>query len=156
MWITIRPFHYRGRNFKAGDQVPAEKWPARRMFVSRKRIEWVEEPEGAPAQKSISKMNRAELNEYATNIGILDAAEYPNRDALLEKIDEVDEREVDVETSPVDGLESELEDDELEPETVEEEDESAEEEDDTEEIPTVDDSDDEDTEDPNLETPTVE
>ena len=135
MWKTVRPFSYRGKRYKVGDEVPAESWPARSYFVARRRIQFVKPSAETISSSKVKNMTRAELNVLAGQMGIDNPEGYPNREALIVvMIGEESEDDV-VE-----------EDDDLEVEVDEAED--APEEDDAEEDSDADDSDDEDSEDP--------
>ena len=96
MYISVRPFRYRGVTYNPGDTVPAEKWTNKRALVTTKRIRHVEGEEAVEVAKSsppvLSKMKRSELNDYAASIGIEnpgDASLYSNREALIAKIESV-------------------------------------------------------------------
>lgn len=87
MWIAIRPFRYRGQKFNAGDTVPAESWPGRRALEMRRKIRKEVPAETEVTSAQLKKMTRAELNAYASKIGIEDPESFPNRDSLIEAID---------------------------------------------------------------------
>lgn len=88
MWIAIKPFSYRGKRFAAGEEVPASGWPMRRALEIRNKIRFVKDSVESTAVASVDfkKMSRAELNVYATQIGIANPESYPNRDALLQAL----------------------------------------------------------------------
>lgn len=89
MWVATKSFRYRGVRYNVGDQVPAETWPNRRALTTMRRIRLIPDSveEVSPvAVKPIADMKRTELNEYATTQGILDAAIYANREALLAEL----------------------------------------------------------------------
>lgn len=89
MWITTKPFRYRGVRYNTGDQVPAEKWPGRKALVALRRIQQVPDETPSTPSASPASMKRAELNAYATSLGLQGAEDYPNRESLLEAIDKL-------------------------------------------------------------------
>jgi hypothetical protein len=88
MWVAVKPFRYRSVFYDAGDRVPAEDWPGRKALVSMRRIREAPEEETAESVP-FREFKRAQLNEYAIEQGIEDAEDYPNRESLIEKLDEV-------------------------------------------------------------------
>lgn len=89
MWIATRSFRYRDKRYEPGDTVPAETWPNRRALVAIRRIKWVADDEATaePTPVNLRAMKRADLDAYAATQGILDAAAYPNKDALIAAIE---------------------------------------------------------------------
>lgn len=125
MWIALKPFRYRGVSYLASDQVPAEKWSSRRALVSMRKIRFVPDVEVVIPMSTIRNMKRVDLNEYASTHGIPDAETYPNRDALLERIEETrrPESEDEDDTAPPEDTESK--DGESEEQTASEDEEEA-------------------------------
>ena len=85
-YVTIKPFRYRGKQFNPGDEVPAESWPSRRMFVARKRIELRAHNAEDVTPTDLKSMSREELNTFAAEQGIENPKSYPNKDSLIEAI----------------------------------------------------------------------
>lgn len=89
MWIATKPFRYRGVRYQAGDVVPAERWPSRKALVAIRKIRKENDPIPEPTPVLFKTLKRAELNKFAAEQGIEDAEEYPNRESLIEKLEEV-------------------------------------------------------------------
>jgi len=86
MYVTIKPFTYRGKRYQPGDKVPAESWPSRRMFIARKRIEFREPSADDVTPTDLKSMTRDELNVFASKLGIEDPKSFPNKDSLIDAI----------------------------------------------------------------------
>jgi hypothetical protein len=89
MWIALRPFRYRGVKYLPGEKVPAESWPGRRALVSLRRIERVADPIPDPWETPYKSLKRAELNQFALERGVEDPENYPTRESLIAKLDEL-------------------------------------------------------------------
>jgi len=93
MWVAVKPFRYRSVFYDVGEQVPAEDWPGRKALISMRKIRQASEEEGAEKSQAESvpfrDFKRAQLNEYAIEQGIEDAEDYPNRESLIEKLEEI-------------------------------------------------------------------
>ena len=94
MWVAVKPFRYRNVSYKAGDEVPAERWPNRRALVVTHRIRQTQNASPIHSPEAplpvLSKFKRQELNEYAASLGIENAADpnvYPNRETLTAAIE---------------------------------------------------------------------
>lgn len=141
MWVASKPFRYRGVRYNAGDQVPAESWPGRRALVSMRKIRREEEPVPDPRETPFKSMKRADLNEFAIQQGIEDAETYPNRESLIEKLEEIlspqseDEDETESEGEIEDEDEEADEPEEIKSEDTEDEIDFTESDEDTEESP---------------------
>lgn len=95
MWVTLKPFRYRGTSYKAGDRVPAERWASRKALVSLRKIKFVPntgvpvvQPDGWKwERKTYEAMKRADLDAYATEQG-LDPTGYSKKEDLLDALEE--------------------------------------------------------------------
>lgn len=126
----------------------ASQWPSRRYFLARRRIIQVSTEVVESPKPNLKTLTRAELNEYATFLGIEDAEDFPNKESLIERIQELEPEEpVSDDETEVIGLEEEdSEEEELE-EALNPEDDESDETDDSEEDDDSDDSGDEDSDD---------
>lgn len=88
MWVALRAFSYRTKTYQKGDTVPAEGWPNRRALSATRRIQFIPDVVPEPPPIVPSRLRRAELNEYASSLGIENPEGFQNRESLLERVNE--------------------------------------------------------------------